>query len=115
MGQGTMLWLMGPPHARFYAERGYTRQILQELFFERTKFERDTWPFGLPGEQLRDISPTTETKGWIDDEQKVKITTDPTDILIVVAGRDDPIHSTYMPPMTYSDWTSAKVWEPGRS
>jgi hypothetical protein len=114
MGQGTMLWLLSPAHARFYAEHGYSRQMLQEIFFERTKFAPDDWPFGKADGQ-RKVGKVTEVKGWVEAERKVKITTEATDILIVVAGRDDPIHSTYMPPMTFSDWTSAKVWTPDRS
>lgn len=93
---GTLLWVMNPAHARMIAIDGFDRTRLQERLFEQASFPPEDWPVG----------------DWVVRDGKVLVTRSPADIYIMVAGRDDPLHSTYMPPMTFCTATSAKVWEP---
>lgn len=100
---GTLLWVLNPSHARMLADEGFTRQELQQRLFEQASFDPAEWPYG-----------NWAVGDWeVGDDGKVKITRSPDQIYIIVAGRDDPLHSTYLPPMTFSDATSAKVWAPG--
>lgn len=99
---GTLLWVINPSHARMIADAGYDRQKLKERLFEDASFAESDWPHG-----------NWEVGDWVVENGRVKVTKSPDDIYIIVAGRDDPLHSTYMPPMTFSEAVSTRVWRPG--
>ena len=109
MGQGTILVVLGPPQAQMMARDGFSRQMLQERFFEDTKFLPEDWPFSGTSAKHK-IGNLEGVHGWVPEERKIRITERPSDILIMVGGRADHIHSSYMPPMTFSEHTSALVW-----
>jgi hypothetical protein len=112
-GQGTLVWVLNPAHARFLAGAGHTRQSLQQKLFEATKFTPDDWPFaGTSGN--RKVGEIEDVHGWSPDDGKIRITESATDIYVLIAGRNHPIHSTYMTAMPYSESTCARVWEPRR-
>jgi hypothetical protein len=112
-GQGTLVWVLNPAHARFLAQAGYTRQALQERFFEATKFTPEAWPFA-DTTGTRKLGNIQDAHGWSAEDGKVRITERASDIYVLVGGRDHPIHSTYMTAMPYSESTSAAVWQPDR-
>ena len=97
---GTLLWVIPPSIAEAFANDGYTRRSLQERLFEEAKFQ---WgKFG----NWEDLHGTL----YEEVDGKVLVTSSPDDIYIVVAGRDDPLHATYLPSVMISYAASTKVW-----
>ena len=96
---GTLLWVISSGRARILARAGYTRESLQQRLFEDAKFEWGPWGNweGLLGQR------------HVEEDGKVLITRAPSDIYIVVAGRSDPHHATYLPSVRISYATSEIV------
>jgi hypothetical protein len=98
--RGTLLWVIPPAIARVFAGDGYTRRSLQERLFEEAKF---TWGRFGNWEELHGHR-------YAEEDGKVLITRSATDIFVMVAGRDDPLHAAYLPSVMISHAASAKVW-----
>jgi hypothetical protein len=101
---GTLLWVVPPYQARLFAEVGWTRETLQQRLFDDAWFPVDPW-----------FDPSTRRgKGALKDivGEKKKITGASSDIYLMVAGRDDPLHATYLPSVTISRAASRTVWTP---
>jgi hypothetical protein len=101
--RGTLLWIIPPALARVFAADGYTRQSLQERLYEEAKFEWGQWG---NWEFLHGDGRHLEVDG------KVVITRSPSDIYIMVAGRDDPLHASYLPSVMISLAQCSVVWRP---
>jgi hypothetical protein len=98
--RGTLLWIIPPAIARVFAGEGYTRKSLQERLFEEAKF---TWGRFGNWEDLHG-------RRYAEENGKVLVTRSASDIFVMVAGRDDPLHAAYLPSVMISHAGSARVW-----
>jgi hypothetical protein len=100
---GTLLWAIPPFQARLLAKEGWTMEGLQQELFQRARFE---------------VAPQREYEGNYSRRRRKgadglnDITRSAADINIIVAGRDDPLHATYLPSVMISWAISNTVWTP---
>lgn len=98
---GSPVIVISPGHAQRLAEEGYSRQRLQRELFELGKVPLADMPFG-----------NLQIAQWTLDGEDILITQRPEDILILVAGGDESLHSMYMQPFCLGHAASAVVRTP---
>jgi hypothetical protein len=102
--RGTLLLVLNPGHAEIIARGGYDRPKLQERLFEDG---------AIPLDDLR--TGNIPMGDWVVKDGRVQITESPADILVMVAGGPEPLHSVYMTGFGVSNATSARVWQTART
>jgi hypothetical protein len=98
---GSPVLVISPGHARRLAEEGYGRQRLQRELFELGKVPVADMPFG-----------NLDIAQWTTEGDDILITQKPEDILILVAGGNESLHSMYMQPFCLGHAVSALVRRP---
>jgi hypothetical protein len=96
--KGSLVMVVNPGHARILAAEGHTRRSLQERLFEQGMIPLSDLPHGnIPQGE------------WVVVDGKVRITSSPDEIYIVVAGGPEPLHSVYMTGLGVCNAASARV------
>lgn len=88
-----------PSHAQILAAAGFTAETLSEELFVRTRVPLSAFP----------AEGNSQAAEWITDGEFVQITSSPSKILVLVAGRNYPAHSTYFNGWATSDMASQLV------
>jgi hypothetical protein len=101
--RGNPVIVLSPNHAVKFMDEGIDRRRIQEELFERSKIPLEMFPAGN--------LPICE---WTVEDGKVLVCAVPEDIMIVVAGGREGLHSSYMQPFGPNAACSAPVWQPGR-
>jgi hypothetical protein len=99
---GVLVVCLTPAHARILAAEGYRPDSLAEEVFRRARVPVSVFP----------AEGNIQAAQWITDGDFVLPTSDPTQILIMVAGRDYAAHSTYFDGWAASGMASTQVLWP---
>jgi hypothetical protein len=100
---GSPVIVLNPGHAARLQAEGYDRSRLQHAAFEAGQAPIEDYPYG-----------NYPTANWTVRDGKVFPCERAEDIVVLVAGGDEPLHTLYLQPFYPNLSTSREVWTPQR-